>query len=151
MMVFNPGAMIGLAVAMALGFGVGPLVKMVGDSLPIESPTPDLEPYWAKLRDMKGAGLWIGIIERPIFFAALWIPNGWPILSSWLVFKLAYYWQGANFTAYPIDTPSKEQAAYMVAKRQIGTHHVATSLIGTGLDILIAFIGVAVGNSIVWN
>ena len=149
MIAFNPDAMIGLAVTLALGFGVKPLVKWVGDSLPIEPHNSDLEPYWAKLREMKAAGEWIGHIERPMFFAALWITNGWPILSSWLVFKLAYYWQGANFTSYPVEPPSKEQAAYIVAKRQIGTHHVATSLVGTGANILIALIGVVVGNSIV--
>lgn len=105
----------------------------------------DLDPYWEKLRKMKTAGSAIGHVERPIFFAALWITNGWPILSSWLVFKLAYYWQSANFTAFPLDPPNKEQGAWLVAKRQLGTHHVATALVGTGANIVLALVGVAVG------
>ena len=119
--------------------------------MPVEPHNSELEPFWAKLREMHTAGKWIGHLERPIFFAALWATNGWPIIASWLVFKLAYYWQGANFTAYPLEPPTKEQAAYIVAKRQIGTHHVATSLVGTAANILIALIGVTVGNSIVWK
>ena len=138
-------ALLGLGVTMLLGLGTKCLVEYVGNSLQIESPNIDLDPYWDKLRKMKTAGGMIGNVERPIFFAALWITNGWPILSSWLVFKLAYYWQSANFTAFPIESPDKEQAAWLVAKRQLGTHHVATALVGTGANIVLALIGVAVG------
>jgi hypothetical protein len=91
-----------------------------------------------------GGGL-IGHIERLLFFAALWISNnGWPILTSWLVFKLAYYWQGANFTAFPMEPPkSDEEASWLVARRQLGANHVATQLVGTGANILIALAAVA--------
>jgi hypothetical protein len=138
-------ALLGLGVTVILGFGTKCLVEHVGNSLPIESPNTDLEPYWDKLRKMKAAGSMIGHVERPIFFAALWITNGWPILTSWLVFKLAFYWQGANFTAFPVEPPNKDQAAWLVAKRQLGTHHVATALVGTGANIVVALVGVAVG------
>lgn len=138
-------ALLGLGVTVVLGFGTKCLVEQVGKSLPIEPPNADLDPYWDKLRTMKTAGSVIGHVERPIFFAALWIANGWPILSSWLVFKLAYYWQSANFTAFPLEPPTKEQAAWLVAKRQLGTHHVATALVGTGVNIVLALVGVAIG------
>lgn len=138
-------ALLGLAVTIVLGLGTKCLVDHVRECIKIESPSNDLAPYWVNLREMKTAGGMIGFVERIIFFAALWIGNGWPILSSWLIFKLAYYWQGADFTSLPNELPNKEQAAWIVAKRQIGTRHVGVVLVGTGANIIIAFIGVAVG------
>ena len=110
----------------------------------MEAPSTEVEPYWDKLRKMQTGGSAIGHVERLLFFAALWVPSGWPILSSWLVFKLAYYWQSANFTAFPIEPPNEKQAAWLVAKRQLGVNHVATALVGTGLNLLFAFVGVAI-------
>ena len=138
-------ALLGLGVTVILGFGTKGLVERVGNSLPMESPNSDLEPHWDKMRKMKMGGNIIGHVERPIFFAALWITGGWPILTSWLVFKLAYYWQSANFTAFPLEPPNKEQAEWLVAKRQLGANHVATALVGTGANVILALVGVAVG------
>ena len=137
---------IGLAVTVLLGFGVGCLVRYVGNSLgPLPAPNPEIAPQWTRLTSQNTGGSWIGHIERPIFFAALWISGAWPILSSWLVFKLAFYWQSANFTAFPESSPNEREAEYLVAKRQLGTHHVTTALVGTGANIVLALIGVAVG------
>jgi hypothetical protein len=142
----NWHVLIGLAVTVILGFGVGCLVRHVGVSIgPLPAPSSETTPQWTKLTSQKTGGSWIGHIERPIFFAALWIPGAWPILSSWLVFKLAFYWQGANFTAFPKLSPNEREADYLVAKRQLGAHHVATALVGTGANIVLALIGVAVG------
>ena len=138
-------ALLGLGVTVVLGLGTKCLVRMVADSLPLESPNVDLEPYWEKLRKMETGGSPIGHVERPIFFAALWISGGWPILASWLAFKLAYYWQSANFAAFPTEMPTKEQAAWLVAKRQLGCNHVATALVGTGVNIILALVGVVIG------
>lgn len=138
-------ALLGLGVTVVLGIGTKYLVAHVANSLPLDSPNSDLEPYWNKLRKMKTPGNMIGHVERPIFFAALWLTSGWPILASWLAFKLAYYWQSANFTAFPTELPTKEQAGLLVAKRQLGIHHIATSLVGTGVNIIFALVGVAVG------
>lgn len=138
-------ALLGLGVTVVLGFGTRCLVRKVGESLPLESPSADLEPYWEKLRKMNTGGSAIGHVERPIFFAALWIANAWPLLASWLAFKLAYYWQSANFAAFPAEMPTNEQAAWLVAKRQLGCNHVATALVGTGANIIIALVGVAIG------
>lgn len=138
-------ALLGLTVSVVLGFGAKRLVGKVANALPLESPNIDLEPYWDKLRKMETGGSMIGCVERPIFFAALWVTGGWPILASWLAFKLAYYWQSANFAAFPTEMPTKEQAAWLVAKRQLGCNHVATALVGTGINIILALVGVAVG------
>jgi hypothetical protein len=138
----------GLVVTVTLGVIVKYAVRAVGSTLPMDSPSSEVEEYWEKLRTMQIGGNWTGTIERLIFFASLLVEGGWPILSSWLAFKLAYYWQGANFTAFPLQPPTKIEAAYLVAKRQLGANHVATQLVGTGLNILIAFVGVAVSKAV---
>ncbi len=139
-------AVIGLGVTVLLGLGVGRLVRHVGDSIgPLPAPSAETTTQWERLAAQKTGGAWIGHIERVIFFAALWIAGAWPILSSWLVFKLAFYWQGANFTALPTSAPDAKEAEYLAAKRQLGTHHVSTALVGTGANIVVALIGVAVG------
>ena len=81
-------ALLGLGVTILLGFGTKCLVRKVAASLPVESPSADLEPHWDKLRKMETGGGAIGHVERPIFFAALWISGAWPLLASWLAFKL---------------------------------------------------------------
>jgi hypothetical protein len=142
----NWQALIGLGVTIALGFGVSCLVRRVGDSIgPLPPPSTETATQWATLVAQKTGGSWIGHVERPIFFASLWIPGAWPILSSWLVFKLGFYWQSANFTKFPDTSPDAREAEYLAAKRQLGTHHVATALVGTGANIVVALVGVAVG------
>jgi hypothetical protein len=140
---------IGVVVTVVLGFGVGPLVRCVQRSIGTpEPPTPALSPQWDKLMKLNTGGAWIGRLEGLIFFASLWVQNWWPILSAWLVFKLAVYWQSSNYAAFPLDPPSVEAANYIVAKRQLGANHVATLLVGTAANIVAALIGVAVANSI---
>jgi hypothetical protein len=143
-------ALIGLAVTVGLGFDVGRLVRRVGGSIgPLPPPSPETTSQWTKLTSQKTGGWWIGLVERPIFFAALWISGAWPLLASWLVFKLGFYWQSANFTAFPTTSPDEREAEYLVAKRQLGTHHVATALVGTGANIVLALVGVAIGKWVV--
>jgi hypothetical protein len=136
--------LVGLAVTAILGCTTKYFVRRIGNSLPMEAPSIEIELYWDKLRKMQTGGDAIGHVERLLFFAALWIPNGWPILTSWLVFKLAYYWQSANFTAFPVEPPDAKQAAWLVAKRQLGANHVATALVGTGLNLLFACVGMVI-------
>lgn len=138
---------IGVVVTVVLGYGVGPIVRRVGTMIPIPPPNEDQETVrlWTRLIEQKTGGAWIGFFERPIFFAAIWIPNAWPILSSWLVFKLAFYWQGANFTAFPQTAPDSKDLAWLVARRQLGTHHIATALVGTAANVVAGLAGFAVG------
>jgi hypothetical protein len=138
--------LIGLAVTVALGFGVGCLVYTVGEAIPIPPPSKEAGTVelWDKLLGQSTGGWWIGNVERILFFAACW-SGVWQLLSSWLVFKLALYWQGANFTAFPEQSPATDKdLAWLVARRQLGTHHVATVLVGTGANIVLALLGVAV-------
>lgn len=137
---------IGLSVTIVLGCGVGLIVRCVGRLIPIPPPNekPETVRLWTRLIEQTTGGAYIGFFERLIFFAAFWIGASL-ILSSWLVFKLALYWQGANFTAFPEKAPDNEDLAWLVAKRQLGTHHVATVLVGTAANIVAGLVGVAVG------
>ena len=142
---------VGLGVTIGLGFVVGPLVKLVGDSIELPPPSKDaaIVESWKQLVSQTTGGRWIGLLERPIFFAACWF-QAWLLITGWLVFKLAFYWQGANFTAFPRTPPDAEQLRWVATKRQLGTHHVATALVGTAANIVVAMIGVAIGKWVTW-
>jgi hypothetical protein len=136
----------GLLVTVLLGFGVGCIVERAGKRLRAAPPSdePETVAQWEALLKHSTGGSWIGHVERPIFFAACWL-QGWLLITGWLVFKLAFYWQGANFTAFPRTPPDEAQLRWLISKRQLGTHHVATALVGTGANIVVALVGVAVG------
>lgn len=154
----------GLLVAIVLGeLLVGRIVKLAGDQVgkpkpsePKEPPAASAQPAdtpldWAQWYDMNTGGSWIGRVERPMFFAALWF-QAWVLVSAWLVMKTAFYWQGSNFAALPQDAPSKsEQWKYIVAKRHLGTHHVATALTGTAANIVLALAGIAIAKWVKWT
>lgn len=136
----------GFFITVFLGFGVDPLVRRAGNFVGApQPPSPSLRKEWKRLMGLNTGGRYIGRVEQPIFFAALWIPEAWPLLASWLVMKTAFYWQSANFTAFPELPPSPRAARYLVAKRHLGAHHVATALVGTGANIVSALVGVMVG------
>jgi hypothetical protein len=138
---------IGLAVAVVLSLGVGTLVRLVGNSLPLPSPSKDRAEQWKRLADQQTGGKWIGRFEVTMFFAACWF-QAWLLITGWLVFKLGFYWQSTNFAAFPAEPPDADQMDYMIAKRYLGTHHVATALIGTAANIVAALIGYAIAKSI---
>lgn len=135
---------IGLVVTILLGCGVGSLIRYVGELMPLPAPSAETEQQWKKLASQMANGSWIGFTERIIFFAACWL-NGWLLISSWLVFKLGFYWQGANFLALPEKSPEPKELDYFIAKRFLGANYVSTVLVGTGVNVLIALVGVAVG------
>lgn len=143
----NWQALTGVIVAVVVGhFLVGWAVRKASHAIgPLDPPSPELADAWSKLTSMNTAGNWIGLFERPLFFAALWLPSAWPLLTSWLVFKLAFYWQGANFTSFPTSAPSRADAEYFAARRKMGSHHVSSALVGTAANIFAALVGVAIG------
>jgi len=115
---------------------------------PLLPPSQETAEQWAEFEKLQAGGWWVGLFERPIFFAAFWIQTAWPLAAGWLVFKLAFYWQGANFMAFPETPPDKAQVAYLLAKRRLGAHYSATVLVGTAANIVLALVGVVVGRSI---
>ncbi len=113
------------------------------------SPSQESAERWKYLTDQQTGGAWIGRVESPIFFAACWL-GAWLLLTSWLAFKLGFYWTSANFTAFPNTAPEGKDLDYLIAKRLLGTHHVATALVGTGANIVAALVGVAIGKWVVF-
>jgi len=138
---------IGIVVTVALGFAVGPILAHVSRVIPIPAPNDDPETVrlWTRLTGQTTGGAYIGFFERFIFFAAFWSPAAWPIFPSWLAFKLALYWQGAKFASFPDQAPGHADLAWLVAKRQLGAHHVATALVGTAASVAACLAGVAIG------
>src|SRR5260221_7511117 len=130
---------------------LGPLVgcaldrvrKRLGESAPSAADAKIVE-RWKQFNDVKTAGREIGFVERPIFFAAIWLGLVW-LIPVWLVMKTAFYWQGANFTGLPNDAPSADAMAWQAAKRRYGTARASIALIGTGANIIAGLIGVAAG------
>jgi hypothetical protein len=66
------------------------------------------------------------------------------LLGAWLVMKTALYWQSANFIDFPKQPPNAEDVAYLAANRRLGSNYVGTLLVGTGANIVLALLGVAV-------
>ena len=142
-------SIIGMATTLVLGCGVGPLVAHVGRLVtPLPPPSDDTEiaNLWSKLYGQKTVGHWIGFFELLIYFAAFWLPSALLIMSSWLVFKLALYWQNLNLIKFPDSSPSLIEMKYLVAKRVLCTYYTATLLVGTGANIVVALVGVTIGH-----
>ncbi|HEX7952504.1 MAG TPA: hypothetical protein VF523_05450, partial [Burkholderiales bacterium] len=134
---------LGFALTVFLGAFTGVLVKCAGDFVRTpKAPFPEIRKEWTALVDMNTGGKYIGLVELPIFFAACSLPEAWPLAASWLVMKTAFYWQSANFSAYPERPPNKRMARWLAAKRHMGSHHVATALVGTGANACSALAGV---------
>jgi hypothetical protein len=141
-------AIIGLVVTLLCGLGVGRLVRYVSASFTLTPPSEPLRGQWALLTSMNTAGKAVGHIERPIFFVAAFL-QAWVLLAAWLVMKTAIYWQSTNFAKFPDQAPTAADVDYLVAKRCLGAHHLATLLVGTGANILCALLGTAVAKWIV--
>jgi len=138
---------IGITVTVVLGFGVGCIVRHVGDSRTLGELTPPNETVrdqWLTLTKHNTGGWWIGFFERPIFFAAICYPTLILMMPTWFVFKAAFYWQSTNFTEFPPTLDDTKAANYLVAKMLLGNHRCATALVGTAANVVIALIGVAV-------
>lgn len=140
----------GLMVTLAVGESIVTClhqraVKEAGEADRERAPVVTQAREWETLWTMKAGGRWIGWVERPMFFAVFWIPGGWPVLASWLTFKLAIYWQGTDYIALPRTPMSDEEAVYWVARRRLGANHIASILVGTGGNIVVALLGVGIG------
>jgi hypothetical protein len=139
----------GLAVTIVLGAFIKPLMGRLNKVIKIQPPNEEAETVrlWDQLVKLTTGGAYVGFFERFIFFASIW-SGAWPMFASWLAFKLALYWQGAKFASFPDTAPSNKDLAWLVSRRQLGTHHVATVLVGTAASVSAAFAGVVVGKMV---
>jgi hypothetical protein len=127
-------------------------------------PTMISEEVWRReiLEPTKG-GAELGYVESTILFAAFWVTNGWPLLVSWLGFKLASKW---NTWTTLGEIPKRVREIKLIDDRQETTELQAEDerdlrarvyrtsqshrvfVIGTGANIVIALGGVALGKMV---
>lgn len=158
---FQPNCelLVGLIVTLALVQFVVPSIVRCARSIigKPECPRSDLKEYWEVTLKNNPIGGWIGLIEGPIFFAAIWSTQIIALLGTWVVFKTAFNWQGAKFAALPESLAvfgekqdnggtTEEEIKWQAALFAFGRYRSSTIVFGTGLNIVMAIIGVGVGH-----
>jgi hypothetical protein len=142
---------VGLVLALLLGLCVGPLLGKVEKFIEIPEPKASKE-VWDFVMVRSGTGVILGAVEQAIFFVALWT-DGWPLLASWLAFKVASKWQSWTHVAQlPPPPPPADAAAtseYAILRHKWVARRYITFVVGTGTNILLAAFGVAIGRIVV--
>src|SRR5713226_7808202 len=141
------GVSFALVIALLLGLFVGPLLGKVEKLIEV----PELEAskeVWGFLMFRGDSGLILGAIEQAVFVVALWT-DGWPLLASWLAFKVASKWQSWTHVAQIPAPPSANDAAasdrHAMLRHKLVARRYTTFIVGTGANILLAAFGVAIG------
>ena len=81
----------GLLLTYILGLCVGPLVKCIQRSAPLNPLNAALKGKWQELTKGNEGGKLLGDQERLLFFSAFWMD--WPaVIAAWLAFKVASKW-----------------------------------------------------------
>lgn len=141
------GVSVGLVLALLLGLCVGPLIGKVEQLVEIPEPQAS-EEVWKFVMSRSGTGVVLGAVEQGIFFVALWT-DGWPLLASWLAFKVASKWQSWTHVAQlPAPPPPENVTAanqYAILRHKWVARRYITFIVGTGANILLAAFGVAIG------
>jgi len=146
---------LGLSVTLLFGLVVQPLVKHVKNKIEMVPPSESLKNKWLEITgpiEVQGkleSGEIIGLLERLLFFIAIWI-SSYLIIGGWLAFKVASKWEvWKNIISVPesldTDVAKVDQLDYLSARRRWASHRYVSFLIGTISNILVAFGGVLVG------
>lgn len=145
------GITVGLVIALLLGKFVGPLLERVENKSKPPDPVVASKDIWDVVLGRAGSGPILGAIEQSIFFIAFW-SDGWPLLASWLAFKVASKWQSWTHVAQlPAPPPPEDTAAvkeYVILRHTWVARRYMTFMIGTGANIVLAAFGVAIGKAI---
>ena len=130
-----------------LGFLAEPLVKRVRNKTSLLLPSSFNEKQraqWTELTEGNEGGKFIGWIERFMFFVAL-LSSAEQLLIAWLAFKVASKWNAwTNVIAVPKEVGELNDLDFLIARRRWASNVLATFLVGTGFNILVAILGVAV-------
>ena len=100
------------------------------------------------------AGEFLGALERILYFIAFW-HGAYVLIAAWLGFKVATKWQSWSNLLSNIDVPELpdfphiEAVNRLRARRYLGWRLSQRFLIGTILNILICFLGVAGARAII--
>lgn len=130
--------------------------KGILDSSKKKCPTPLKEEwgYWVKDVGLGKYNAWLGAFEITFFYICILVnkPEG---IGAWLVFKVAAKWESwtniVNFPKKPRVLNKKKNKfnviddfEYLRLRNDLATSVLQKFLIGTILNILIAFIGVTI-------
>ena len=109
------------------------------------------QPVWDDSWKRQGGGPYVGFVEQIIIFASFWADGGWPLLASWLAFKVACQWESWKHSSGLVDLAKERPAAtaadLLAIQRWVAIRYV-TFLVGTGANIVIALAVAAVARAI---
>jgi hypothetical protein len=100
--------------------------------------------YWVTDTGLGKYNSWLGAFEITLFYICLLInkPEG---IGAWLVFKVAAKWESwTNIVKFPEKIEGVDEFQYLELRNNLATSVLQRFLIGTILNILLAFIGVAI-------
>jgi hypothetical protein len=96
------------------------------------------------------SGKWIGHLERILLFFALFLDaeEAATAIGVWLAFKVAAKWEAWNHMGYVPDAPAVgvDPLRFALARRIWAAQGYGTFVMGTGLNFIIAAVGVALAH-----
>lgn len=135
---------IGLSMTQALGSLLQRLLDFAVKDIGLDRhPTGIFKEQWDGLTRIPEGGIITGLLERTLFFIALWYEK--PIyIGGLLTFKVATKWEAwKNIVQVPEQKPNgfPDDLSYFIFKRKLGSKHLNQFLIGTFSNILFALVG----------
>lgn len=115
-----------------------------------EPARPALLPdeVWKEHTRTEDGGDWLGFLERALFFAAFWTGSE-SLVGGWLAFKLASKWEvWKNVIRVPLRPDDHEGDSWFAATHTFGSWILQRFWIGTLLNVLLAFVFVAIGHGL---
>jgi len=136
---------VGLVTIIVLGLGVKPLLKYATRFATLQPPSPQRAAQWNEVTKSNEGGVVLGCLERLLFFGAFWC-GAYAVVVAWLAFKVASKWNvWSNVIAVPATIEGVDPIDLLNARRHWGSHLLMTFLIGTLANLVIAFLGVLIG------
>jgi hypothetical protein len=140
---------VGVAATLLAGAAIPYLMRQTRSAMRMEPP-PGIRPErWQAVTDIGDEARrpieWLGKLERILFFISFWL-SVYEIAGGWLVFKLGSKWQSwQTIVKVPESPPSDVHPLdYLAAKNRWASATLQRWLFGNLLNVLVAFLGVAV-------
>ncbi|MDG9671061.1 hypothetical protein ONV78_25190 [Hahella sp. CR1] len=139
--------LLGALITILLGRVTAYLVSRVGKEIRHSNQELSVNEDWRRFIGGNEGGYILGCLERILFYCVLWDDK--PIVvGGWLAFKVASKWQvWANVISLPESIDGLSDIDLKVAKRIWGNELMATFLVGTLSNLVIALLGVKAGKS----
>ena len=126
---------IGIFVTMLVGCGCGEFLK--------QTVKIRLSPRVKQIASSEAGGAkYLGVMERILFFGALWFPNYMLAAGGWLVYKLGAKWYGWQHVVRVPERPMHNDEPRLYDRATLGDSLVSRTLNGTLYNGLSAAVGV---------